>query len=346
MAVGVDLPILPPLNLLQVNTGLQPDDGLGDTWFNAFAKHNENMEKISLFAQRVETRFEEMGTQITQLTQQYNQLSVWLQNLINQFNNLPPIPDLTDILARLAVLEAFIHNLPSGAYQASQLPYIALGFGKPLTAKVPGFATGTPVTPYNTKALGLASQEVLIRAVMFNAEWDAGQDQRINTGQSLDWEIFFSHKVKAEAVLNTTFTNQYTGTGNPATLGTQTKKAIDPLGNEIAQWSSAVTYAQGAIVANAANIVGASTKWFRSKTNGNTNNALPASGANTHWEELTDAKRWYRFRVTVTCTSSGGERFVKLGFPPTAEIPEFLDNTGRKAVMPCLDRGLVTVVAA
>jgi hypothetical protein len=345
VAVGIDLPDLPPLNLQQVNTGLQPDDGLGDTWFQAFAKHNANMEKLALFCHQTIHHINSLNSQITDVLLQLATLpdfSDRIADLELALANIRQI-DLSDILARLAALEARTSTLPISIY--AEQPVSMLGFGKMLHtgfSQVKALGYGVSTNPYSIKGLGMFTGGNPIRVMMYNSEWRvAGEDERVNTGSVVTWYVFFSVPVAAQNVVSVTFTNQYTGSGNSATVGSQTVVPLDNLGAAIAVYNAATTYQKGSIVSNNSNIFYSSAKWYRSKTANNVGNSLTNT---THWEEIT--KRTSRFKVTAQVTSAGGERYLKLGFPAGTDIWEFPDSTGRKALMPCLDAGMITVVAA
>ena len=345
MAVGINLPDLPPLNLLQVNTGLQPDDGLGDTWYLAFAKHNANMEKLATFAAQVLNRLEEIShtaagaiTRIESLEQRVTILERLVQILTDRLDL-----NLQDILNRLAIIEKRLLSLPLSAYP--ERPVEMIGFGKSLPTgftQVKALAFGLTTNPYTVKGLGFFTGGNPIRVLLYNEEWrNAGQDQRITTGGTMNWYIFFGHLVKAETVVGITFQNQYSNAAQQATIGTQTVVALGADGNPVALYSTTTTYDKGALVTDNADLYATGTKWYRSRVADNTNNALTSL---SHWEEV--PKQASRFKISATVTSAGGERFIKLGFPANAEIPENVDGTGRKALMPCQDRGLITVVAA
>lgn len=345
MAVGIDLPNLPPLNLLQVNTGLQPDDGLGDTWFVAFSKHNTNMEILANFAAEVNSRLTTLETLHGELSNLIDQLRAELIHLQTALAELPEPPDLTNIYAQLEAIDIRLGRIPQTTYV--EAPLVMLGFGRPDgTIKALGYATGIPVSPYNTKAISFLGVPE-IRVMMMNMEWNiAGQDERVNTNSEVVWNIYFSHLVRAASVLDLTFVNVYEPAEDRATVGAQIKEAIDPLGNVIAQWSSTTNYAKGAVVSSHADILHDTARWFVSRTDNNLGNPLPTSNQNDHWTELETAKRWARYRVRAVCSSPGGEKFVKLAFPSDAVIPANLDGTGKRAILPCEDRGLITVVAA
>ena len=346
MAIGVNLPDIPPLNLQQVNTGLQPDDGLGDTWFVAFGKHNANMEKLGLFANQVIAQINSINDNIAVLVNDLNALENRVDALEAYLaglqNSLPT--DLSDILARLAALEARVGYIPIQAY--SEKPVSVFGFGRPqLTgfSQVKALGFGNPAVLPSIRVTGVFTGTTPIRVMLVNDEWlVTGQDERVNTATNATWHIFFSLPVKVEDVRDITFTNQYTGSGNPATVSsTQTITAVDRTGTDVSHYSSTTTYELDRLVADNASVYAAGTKWYRSKANGNVGNALTST---THWEEV--PKRVAHFKVVAEVTSAGGERFLKLGFPATAVVRENADGTGRQALMPCLDRGLLTVVAA
>ena len=343
MTSGINLPDLPPLNLEQVNTGLQPDDGLGDTWFQAFVKHNANMVKLATFAEQSISRLTSLENTTSSLTSEITLIREQLEDINNRLEMLFDRSELEQILARLHALEVRVSSIPVSIY--ADAPVALLGLGKlrhDTNDSIKALGYGISNNPYSIKGLGFFTGGKPIRVLMYNYEWmEPGQDQRVNTGETVTWYIFFSYPVRAADVASVTFTNQYTGSGNPGVVGTQTVLPLDANGSPISVYSNTATYSTGNLVADDSDFYANATKWYRSKTNSNTGNALTNT---THWEEV--PKRASRFRVTAPVTSAGGERYVKLGFPTNAQIAENLDGTGRKAVMPCLDRGLITVVAA
>ena len=343
MAVGINLPDLPPLNLQQVNTGLQPDDGLGDTWYEAFAKHNFNMERLANFATQVLNRIDELAN--TGATQR-GLLETLLQRLERLERALRALEEradfnLRDILNRLALLERRLRSLPWDVYGAER-PLVVLGMGKLLPDSydnIKALAFGNHQNTESVRLLGLFTGGNPIRALMYNFEWaDPQEDQEVNTDTEAHWFLFFSRPVKAQAVVTATYTNHYQG-DRPASFSNLQVVPLGLDGQEIRTFQTDTTYTKGSIVASAQDLFAQTTTWYICVVD-QTTNQPPGSG----WD--TTPKCTDRYKITADVASQAGRRYLKLGLDPQTQIPEKEDGSGRTVVMPCADRGLLTVVAA
>lgn len=345
MAVGIDLPLLPPLNLQQVNTGLQPDDNLGDTWFEAFAKHNENMEILALFSNQTQGQFLEFMRLLTEVNGRLGSIESRLNALEDWRDSLATLQGiLDDILRRLDALERRVSVIPEPVVSlpdGDTKPYAVLGFGAPNTTNAKVISFGTSLSQDTTDALGMYTGVPILRGHLSGVGDGAGGTQLADTTGKATYTLTFSSNVKAEAITSSAFINanpvsgEASLTSGPATF---TITPYDSTGALIAEWSAAVTYSKDRIATK----VGTGD-WYKSLQGSNLNKAL----TDASWWSAT-SKRAFKYQVEITNikNAASGTKNLILEVPTVTVIAENVDGTGRKAVVPITSVNTLAVVKA